>query len=149
MIIVLDCAPTPSLRFVSMPTTLGLDRKPSSRSTPRIAQGGAPAGQPLSPVDLPTDNYFATAASLFGNWTASLYLWRDPPHQPVVWSTNFRRKWCYAQRSVAFVYFSLARPHGRQSISTACCRGRYLLHFLECAPRQAKVRAESEALLRA
>src|SRR5271154_6022272 len=64
--IVLDCAPTAeSLRFVSMPTTLEWYMKHIFPFQRGILKAVRPLANRVSPVELPTDSYFANIQSLF------------------------------------------------------------------------------------
>ena len=65
--IVLDCAPTAeSLRFISMPTTLDWYMKHIFPFHRGLLKAVRPLANRVSPVELPTDNYFANIAELFG-----------------------------------------------------------------------------------
>src|SRR6266403_930020 len=65
-VIVLDCAPTAeSLRFVSMPTTLDWYMKHIFPFHRGLLKAVRPLANRVSPVELPTDSYFANIASLF------------------------------------------------------------------------------------
>src|SRR5204863_30272 len=65
-VIVLDCAPTAeSLRFISMPTTLDWYMKHIFPFHRGLLKAVRPIANRVSPVELPTDNYFANIADLF------------------------------------------------------------------------------------
>src|SRR5579863_5036056 len=105
--IVLDCAPTAeSLRFVSMPTTLDWYMKhifPFQRGLLRAVR---PLANLVSPVELPTDNYFANIAELFGKLDGIPELLEDPRVTSVRLVTN-PEKMVLRETQRAFVYFSL------------------------------------------
>src|SRR5260370_2052361 len=64
--IVLDCAPTAeSMRFVSMPTTLAWYLKHIFPFQRGLLKAVRPLANRVSPVELPTDNYFANIKDLF------------------------------------------------------------------------------------
>src|ERR1039458_2572919 len=66
-VIVLDCAPTAeSMRFVSMPTTLDWYMKHIFPFQRTILKAVRPLANRVSPVELPTDSYFANIQDLFG-----------------------------------------------------------------------------------
>ena len=66
-VIVLDCAPTAeSMRFVSMPTTLEWYMKHIFPFQRGILKAVRPLANRVSPVELPTDSYFANIQDLFG-----------------------------------------------------------------------------------
>src|SRR3989442_8183621 len=65
--IVLDCAPTAeSMRFVSMPTTLEWYMKHIFPFQRGLLKAVRPLANRVSPVELPTDSYFANIQDLFG-----------------------------------------------------------------------------------
>src|SRR5215510_13013158 len=65
--IVLDCAPTAeSMRFVSMPTTLEWYMKHIFPFHRGLLKAVRPIANRVSPVELPTDSYFANVQNLFG-----------------------------------------------------------------------------------
>ncbi len=105
--IVLDCAPTAeSLRFVSMPTTLDWYMKhifPFQRGLLRAVR---PLANRVSPVELPTDSYFANIAELFGKLDGIPELLEDPRVTSVRLVTN-PEKMVLRETQRAFVYFSL------------------------------------------
>ncbi len=106
-VIVLDCAPTAeSLRFVSMPTTLEWYMKhifPFQRGLLRAVR---PLANRVSPVELPTDNYFANIQDLFGRLEGIDELLEDPKVTSVRLVTN-PEKMVLRETQRAFVYFSL------------------------------------------
>src|SRR6267378_4422351 len=106
-VIVLDCAPTAeSLRFVSMPTTLDWYMKhifPFHRGLLRAVR---PLANRVSPVELPTDSYFANIADLFGKLDGIPELLEDSRTTSVRLVTNPERM-VLRETQRAFVYFSL------------------------------------------
>ena len=106
-VIVLDCAPTAeSMRFVSMPTTLDWYMKhifPFQRS---LLKAVRPLANRVSPVELPTDNYFANVKALFSRLDGIGELLEDPKITSVRLVTNPERM-VLRETQRAFVYFSL------------------------------------------
>src|ERR1041385_3894189 len=106
-VIVLDCAPTAeSLRFISMPTTLDWYMKhifPFHRGLLRAVR---PIANRVSPVELPTDSYFANIADLFGKLDGIPELLEDARTTSVRLVTN-PEKMVLRETQRAFVYFSL------------------------------------------
>jgi arsenite-transporting ATPase len=106
-VIVLDCAPTAeSLRFVSMPTTLDWYMKhvfPFQRS---LLKAVRPIANRVSPVELPTDRYFANIQELFRKLDGIEALLEDPSATSVRLATNPERM-VLRETQRAFVYFSL------------------------------------------
>ena len=106
-VIVLDCAPTAeSMRFVSMPTTLDWYMKhifPFQRS---LLKAVRPLAKRVSPVELPTDSYFANVKELFGRLDGIGELMEDPRITSVRLVTNPERM-VLRETQRAFVYFSL------------------------------------------
>jgi arsenite-transporting ATPase len=106
-VIVLDCAPTAeSLRFVSMPTTLEWYMRhifPFQRGLVRAVR---PLANRVSPVELPTDSYFANIQDLFGRLDGIGELLEDPHITSVRLVTN-PEKMVLRETQRAFVYFSL------------------------------------------
>lgn len=106
-VIVLDCAPTAeSMRFVSMPTTLDWYMKhifPFQRS---LLKAVRPLANRVSPVELPTDNYFANVKELFGRLDGIGDLLEDAKVTSVRLVTNPERM-VLRETQRAFVYFSL------------------------------------------
>src|SRR3974390_2700273 len=78
-VIVLDCAPTAeSMRFVSMPTTLEWYMKHIFPFQRGIMKAVRPLANRASPVELPTDSYFANIQDLFGKLEGIDTLLEDP-----------------------------------------------------------------------
>ena len=78
-VIVLDCAPTAeSMRFVSMPTTLEWYMKHIFPFQRGILKAVRPLANRVSPVELPTDSYFANIQDLFGKLDGIGELLEDP-----------------------------------------------------------------------
>ncbi len=106
-VIVLDCAPTAeSMRFVSMPTTLDWYMKhifPFQRS---LLKAVRPLANRVSPVELPTDSYFANVKTLFSRLDGIGDLLEDPRITSVRLVTNPERM-VLRETQRAFVYFSL------------------------------------------
>jgi arsenite-transporting ATPase len=106
-VIVLDCAPTAeSMRFVSMPTTLDWYMKhifPFQRS---LLKAVRPLANRVSPVELPTDSYFANVKDLFSRLDGIGDLLEDPKITSVRLVTNPERM-VLRETQRAFVYFSL------------------------------------------
>ncbi len=106
-VIVLDCAPTAeSMRFVSMPTTLDWYMKhifPYQRS---LLKAVRPIANRVSPVQLPTDSYFANVKDLFGKLAGVEEVLEDPKVTSVRLATN-PEKMVLRETQRAFVYFSL------------------------------------------
>jgi arsenite-transporting ATPase len=106
-VIVLDCAPTAeSMRFVSMPTTLDWYMKhifPFQRS---LLKAVRPLANRVSPVELPTDNYFANIQELFQKLDGIDELLENPYITSVRLVTNPERM-VLRETQRAFVYFSL------------------------------------------
>jgi arsenite/tail-anchored protein-transporting ATPase len=106
-VIVLDCAPTAeSMRFVSMPTTLDWYMKhifPYQRS---LLKAVRPIANRVSPVQLPTDSYFANVKDLFGKLEGVEEVLEDPKVTSVRLATN-PEKMVMRETERAFVYFSL------------------------------------------
>ncbi|HUB78493.1 MAG TPA: TRC40/GET3/ArsA family transport-energizing ATPase [Bryobacteraceae bacterium] len=106
-VIVLDCAPTAeSMRFVSMPTTLEWYMKHIFPFQRGIIKAVRPIANRVSPVELPTDNYFANIADLFGKLEGIDTLLEDPRTTSVRLVTNPERM-VLRETERAFVYFSL------------------------------------------
>jgi arsenite/tail-anchored protein-transporting ATPase len=105
--VVLDCAPTAeSMRFVSMPTTLDWYMKhvfPFQRS---LLKAVRPLARHVSPVELPTDSYFANVQELFRKLEGVDELLEDPRLTSVRLATN-PEKMVLRETQRAFVYFSL------------------------------------------
>src|SRR5438270_5222053 len=106
-VIVLDCAPTAeSMRFVSMPTTLEWYMKHIFPFQRGILKAVRPLANRVSPVELPTDNYFANIQDLFGKLDGIDDLLEDPRTTSVRLVTNPERM-VLRETQRAFVYFSL------------------------------------------
>ena len=106
-VIVLDCAPTAeSLRFVSMPTTLDWYMKHIFPFHRGLLKAVRPLANRVSPVELPTDSYFANIADLFGKLDGISELLDDARITSVRLVTN-PEKMVLRETQRAFVYFSL------------------------------------------
>src|SRR5512133_919862 len=106
-VIVLDCAPTAeSMRFVSMPTTLEWYMKHIFPFQRGILKAVRPLANRVSPVELPTDRYFANIQDLFGKLDGVGELLEDPKTTSVRLVTNPERM-VLRETQRAFVYFSL------------------------------------------
>src|SRR5215475_5125987 len=105
--IVLDCAPTAeSMRFVSMPTTLEWYMKHIFPFQRGILKAVRPLANRVSPVELPTDSYFANIQDLFGRLDGIGELLENPRITSVRLVTNPERM-VLRETQRAFVYFSL------------------------------------------
>ena len=106
-VIVLDCAPTAeSMRFVSMPTTLEWYMKHIFPFQRGLLKAVRPLANRVSPVELPTDNYFANIKDLFSRLDGIGDLMEDPKITSVRLVTNPERM-VLRETQRAFVYFSL------------------------------------------
>src|SRR5947209_3928891 len=106
-VIVLDCAPTAeSMRFVSMPTTLEWYMKHIFPFQRGILKAVRPLANRVSPVELPTDSYFANIQDLFGKLDGIGELLEDPKVTSVRLVTNPERM-VLRETQRAFVYFTL------------------------------------------
>src|SRR5271157_1498557 len=106
-VIVLDCAPTAeSMRFVSMPTTLEWYMKHVFPFQRGLLKAVRPVANRISPVELPTDSYFANVQDLFGRLDGIGELLEDPKITSVRLVTNPERM-VLRETQRAFVYFSL------------------------------------------
>jgi arsenite/tail-anchored protein-transporting ATPase len=106
-VIVLDCAPTAeSMRFVSMPTTLEWYMKHIFPFQRGLLKAVRPVANRISPVELPTDNYFANIQHLFGRLDGIAELLEDAETTSVRLVTN-PEKMVLRETQRAFVYFSL------------------------------------------
>jgi arsenite-transporting ATPase len=106
-VIVLDCAPTAeSMRFVSMPTTLEWYMKHIFPFQRGLLKAVRPLANKVSPVELPTDHYFANIQSLFHRLDGIAELLEDPHITSVRLVTN-PEKMVLRETQRAFVYFSL------------------------------------------
>src|SRR5580698_1070421 len=106
-VIVLDCAPTAeSMRFVSMPTTLDWYMKHIFPFQRTVLKAVRPLANRVSPVELPTDSYFANIQDLFGKLDGIDDLLENPRITSVRLVTN-PEKMVLRETQRAFVYFSL------------------------------------------
>jgi len=106
-VIVLDCAPTAeSMRFVSMPTTLDWYMKHIFPFQRTVLKAVRPLANRVSPVELPTDHYFANIQDLFGKLEGIDELLENPRTTSVRLVTN-AEKMVLRETQRAFVYFSL------------------------------------------
>ena len=106
-VIVLDCAPTAeSIRFVSMPNTLEWYMKHIFPFQRGLLKAVRPLANRVSPVQLPSDKYFANIQSLFGRLEGIGELLEDPKITSVRLVTNPERM-VLRETQRAFVYFSL------------------------------------------
>ncbi len=106
-VIVLDCAPTAeSLRFVSMPTTLGWYMKHVFPMQRTLLKAVRPIANRMSPVELPSDRYFSNVLDLFTKIDGIDELLEDPQLTSVRLVTN-PEKMVLRETQRAFVYFSL------------------------------------------
>jgi len=106
-VIVLDCAPTAeSMRFVSMPTTLEWYMKHIFPFQRGLLKAVRPLANRVSPVELPTDRYFANIQDLFAKLDGVGELLEDPKITSVRLVTNPERM-VLRETQRAFVYFSL------------------------------------------
>jgi arsenite-transporting ATPase len=106
-VIVLDCAPTAeSLRFVSMPTTLDWYMKHIFPVQRNLLRAVRPIANRVSPVELPTDRYFANILDLASRLEGIDELLCDPTVTSVRLVTNAERM-VLRETQRAYVYFSL------------------------------------------
>ena len=106
-VIVLDCAPTAeSMRFVSMPTTLDWYMKHIFPFQRTVLKAVRPLANKVSPVELPTDHYFANVQELFSRLEGIDTILQDPKVTSVRLVTN-PEKMVLKETQRAFVYFSL------------------------------------------
>ncbi|MBS1854605.1 MAG: ArsA family ATPase [Acidobacteria bacterium] len=106
-VIVLDCAPTAeSMRFVSMPTTLEWYMKHIFPFQRGLLKAVRPLANRVSPVELPTDNYFANIKDLFDRLDGIGEVLEDPRITSVRLVTNPERM-VLRETQRAYVYFSL------------------------------------------
>ena len=129
-VIVLDCAPTAeSMRFVSMPTTLEWYMKHIFPFQRGLLKAVRPVANRISPVELPTDSYFANIQDLFGRLEGIAELLEDPQdHQRPAGHQS--RKNGAARDAARLRLFFAARPDGgrRHRQPRAAGRGdRYLV----------------------
>jgi len=144
--IVLDCAPTAeSLRFISMPTTLDWYMKHIFPFHRGLLKAVRPLANRVSPVELPTDSYFANIADLFGKLDGIPELLEDPKITSVRLVTN-PEKMVLRETQRAFVYFSL---HGLTVdgiiVNRVLPESVTDVYFTEWRASQAKVLKEIEA----
>ncbi len=145
-VIVLDCAPTAeSMRFVSMPTTLEWYMKHIFPFQRGLLKAVRPLANRVSPVELPTDSYFANIQSLFARLDGIGELLEDPKVTSVRLVTNAERM-VLRETQRAFVYFSL---HGLAVDGIVVNRLLPLevtdAYFQEWRTSQAKILEEIEA----
>jgi len=106
-VVVLDAAPTAeSLRFVSMPTTLGWYMKHIFPFQRNLLKAVRPIANRVAPVELPPDSYFANISSLFEKLEGVDEIMEDPNTTSVRLVTN-PEKMVLRETERAFVYFSL------------------------------------------
>ncbi len=106
-VVILDCAPTAeSLRFVSMPTTLDWYMKHVFPMQRTLMKAVRPIANRVSPVELPSDSYFANMLDLFQKLDGIDELLDDPLRTSVRLVTNPERM-VLRETQRAFVYFSL------------------------------------------
>jgi len=106
-VVILDCAPTAeSMRFVSMPTTLDWYMKHIFPFQRTLIKAVRPIANRVSPVELPTDSYFANVQRLFERLEGIDRLLEDPATTSVRLVTNPERM-VLRETQRAFVYFSL------------------------------------------
>jgi len=106
-VIVLDCAPTAeSLRFVSMPTTLGWYMKHVFPMQRTVLKAVRPIANRMTPVELPSDRYFSNVLDLFQKIEGIDELLENPLRTSVRLVTN-PEKMVLRETQRAFVYFSL------------------------------------------
>ena len=106
-VIVLDCAPTAeSLRFISMPTTLDWYMKHVFPMERKVFNAVRPLANRVSPVELPSDSYFANIKDLFEKIEGIDTILEDPQLTSVRLVSNPERM-VLRETQRAFVYFSL------------------------------------------
>lgn len=106
-VIVLDCAPTAeSLRFVSMPTTLDWYMKHVFPMERRVLNAVRPLVNRVSPVELPSDSYFANIKDLFTKLDGIDTVLQDPQITSVRLVSNAERM-VLRETQRAYVYFQL------------------------------------------
>ena len=106
-VVILDCAPTAeSMRFVSMPTTLDWYMKHVFPFQRTLVKAVRPIANRVSPVELPTDSYFANVKDLFDKLDGIGDLLENPQATSVRLVTN-PEKMVLRETQRAFVYFSL------------------------------------------
>ena len=106
-VIVLDCAPTAeSLRFVSIPTTLDWYMKHVFPMERRVFNAVRPLVNRVSPVELPSDSYFANVKDLFSKLDGIDAILQDTRITSVRLVSNAERM-VLRETQRAFVYFLL------------------------------------------
>jgi len=106
-VIVLDCAPTAeSLRFISMPTTLDWYMKHVFPMERKVFNAVRPLANRMSPVELPSDSYFANIKDLFEKIEGIDTILEDPQLTSVRLVSSPERM-VLRETQRAFVYFSL------------------------------------------
>ncbi|MCL4813900.1 MAG: ArsA family ATPase [Vicinamibacteraceae bacterium] len=106
-VMVLDCAPTAeSLRFVSMPTTLEWYMRHIFPVQRNVLKAVRPLANRVSPIELPSDRYFANVLELAGRLEGVDALLEDPAITSVRLVTNAERM-VLRETERAFVYFTL------------------------------------------
>ena len=105
--IVLDCAPTAeSLRFIAMPTTLEWYMKHVFPMERRVFNAVRPLVNRVSPVELPSDSYFANVKDLFTKLDGIDGILQDTRVTSVRLVSNAERM-VLRETQRAFVYFLL------------------------------------------
>jgi arsenite-transporting ATPase len=106
-VIVLDCAPTAeSLRFIAMPTTLEWYMKHVFPMERRVFNAVRPLVNRVSPVELPSDSYFANVKDLFTKLDGIDGILQDTRVTSVRLVSNAERM-VLRETQRAFVYFLL------------------------------------------
>jgi len=106
-VIILDCAPTAeSLRFISLPTTLGWYMKHLFSFERKLLRAIRPIANRLAPFDLPADAYFQNLRDLFSKVEGIDTVLEDANLTSVRLVTN-AEKMVLRETQRAFVYFSL------------------------------------------
>ncbi|HWF48450.1 MAG TPA: TRC40/GET3/ArsA family transport-energizing ATPase [Bryobacteraceae bacterium] len=106
-VIVLDCAPTAeSLRFVSLPTTLGWYIKHIFGFQRNMLKALRPLANRLAPVELPPDSYFRNIKDLFDKVEGMDKVLEDASMTSVRLVTN-PEKMVLRETQRAFVYFTM------------------------------------------
>ena len=106
-VIVLDCAPTAeSLRFIAMPTTLDWYMKHVFPMERRVFSAVRPLVNRVSPVELPSDSYFANIKDLFTKLDGVETQLQNPQVTSVRLVANAERM-VLRETQRAFVYFLL------------------------------------------
>jgi arsenite-transporting ATPase len=106
-VVVLDCAPTAeSLRFVSMPATLGWYMKHVFPMQRKLLKAFRPLANKVAPMELPPDTYFGNLLDLFQRIEGFDELLENPERTSVRLVTNPERM-VLRETQRAYVYFSL------------------------------------------